>query len=93
MSNMVCEFRAFAFFGSILRSILYDNTKLAVARILGDGARRRTRIFSELQSHLSAVAQNWSKVRLKTGPLDVVPSAVLRVVPVVHRRDARRWRA
>ena len=33
------------------RSILYDNTKLAVARILGDGVRQRTRVFSELQSH------------------------------------------
>ena len=32
-------------------SILYDNTKLAVARILGDGRRHRTRVFSELQSH------------------------------------------
>jgi hypothetical protein len=30
---------------------LYDNTKLAVARILGDGTRQRTRVFSELQSH------------------------------------------
>ena len=27
------------------QSILYDNTKLAVARILGDGRRRRTRVF------------------------------------------------
>ena len=34
-----------------LRSILYDNLKLAVARILGDGRRLRTRVFSELQSH------------------------------------------
>jgi hypothetical protein len=33
------------------RSILYDNTRLAVARILGDGTRQRTRILSELQSH------------------------------------------
>ena len=33
------------------RSILYDNTKLAVARILGDGERQRTRAFAELQSH------------------------------------------
>ena len=32
-------------------SILYDNLKLAVARILGDGRRQRTRVFSELQSH------------------------------------------
>src|SRR6266481_2829567 len=42
---------AFAFFGAVPQSILYDNTKLAVARILGDGVRRRTRVFSELQSH------------------------------------------
>ena len=33
------------------QSILYDNTKLAVARILGDGRRQRTRAFTELQSH------------------------------------------
>jgi transposase len=33
------------------QSILYDNTKLAVARILGDGQRTRTRAFSELVSH------------------------------------------
>jgi hypothetical protein len=33
------------------RSILYDNLRLAVARILGDGRRLRTRVFSELQSH------------------------------------------
>ena len=28
-----------------------DNTKIAVARILGDGKRQRTRVFTELQSH------------------------------------------
>ena len=33
------------------QSILYDNTKLAVARIMGDGRRQRTRVFAELQSH------------------------------------------
>jgi transposase len=43
--------RAFAFFGGVPKSILYDNTKIAVARILGDGKRQRTRVFSELQSH------------------------------------------
>jgi len=42
---------AFDFFGGVPNSILYDNTKLAVARILGDGRRQRTRVFSELQSH------------------------------------------
>jgi len=43
--------QAFAFFGGVPRSILYDNTKIAVARILGDGKRVRTRVFTELQSH------------------------------------------
>ena len=42
---------AFAFLGGSPQSILYDNTKLAVARILGDGRRKRTRAFTELQSH------------------------------------------
>jgi transposase len=42
---------AFAFLGGVPQSILYDNTKLAVARILGDGRRQRTRSFTELQSH------------------------------------------
>ena len=42
---------AFAFLGGVPRSILYDNTRLAVARILGDGRRKRTRAFTELQSH------------------------------------------
>ena len=42
---------AFAFLGGLPRSILYDNTTLAVARILGDGTRRRTQAFTHLQSH------------------------------------------
>ena len=41
--------RGVAFFGGVPRSILYDNTKLAVARI--NGKRQRTRVFTELQSH------------------------------------------
>ncbi|MCJ7599290.1 MAG: IS21 family transposase, partial [Methyloceanibacter sp.] len=43
--------RAFEFFDGVPQSILYDNTKIAVARILGDGKRKRTRVFGELQSH------------------------------------------
>jgi len=51
--------QAFAFFASLSetgkagvpQSILYDNTKIAVAKILGDGKRQRTRVFTELQSH------------------------------------------
>ena len=42
---------AFALLGGVPQSIRYDNTKLAVARILGDGRRKRTRAFTELQSH------------------------------------------
>ena len=42
---------ALSFLGGVPRSILYDNTTLAVAKILGDGRRRRTRVFSELVSH------------------------------------------
>ena len=42
---------AFAFLGGVPLSILYDNTKLAVARICGDGTRQRTQAFTKLLSH------------------------------------------
>jgi hypothetical protein len=46
---------AFAFFGGVPLSILYDNTTIAVAKICGDGKRDRTKrtrdSCSELQSH------------------------------------------
>ena len=42
---------AFAFLGGVPQGILYDNTGLAVAKILGDGRRQRTRAFTDLQSH------------------------------------------
>jgi transposase len=42
---------AFAFFGGVPRSILYDNTRLAVAQILGDGTRKRSPLFAALQCH------------------------------------------
>src|ERR1700746_3138561 len=54
---------AFSFFGKVPRSILYDNTKLAVTRILGDGVRQRTRVFSELQSHYVAGGKPGNAVR------------------------------
>ena len=52
-SEAFCEGHneAFRYFGGVPRRIVYDNTKLAVARILGDGRRQRTKVFSELQSH------------------------------------------
>jgi transposase len=43
--------RAFAYFDGVPRRILYDNTKIAVAKILGGQERQKTRAFSELQSH------------------------------------------
>jgi len=43
--------RAFDYLGGVPRSIVYDNTRIAVARILGDGERQKTRAFCELQSH------------------------------------------
>lgn len=42
---------AFAFFEGVPLSILYDNLKIAVAKIDGDGKRDRTRAFTELVSH------------------------------------------
>ena len=42
---------ACAFFGAVPCSILYDNTKIAVAKICGDGKRERTQAFTGLVSH------------------------------------------
>ncbi len=39
---------AFAFLGGVPQSILYDNNRIAVAKILGDGQRGRTQAFAEL---------------------------------------------
>ena len=43
--------QAFAYFGGVPRTILYDNTRIAVTEIAGDGERKPTEAFSELQSH------------------------------------------
>ena len=43
--------RAFSHFGGVPRTILYDNTRIAVAKITGSGERQPTAAFSELQSH------------------------------------------
>jgi len=42
---------AFEFFGGVPSKILYDNLRIAVAKILGTGERKRTQAFSPLQSH------------------------------------------
>ena len=43
--------QAFAYFGGVPRTILYDNTKMAVKEIAGDGERQPTEAFSGLRSH------------------------------------------
>jgi transposase len=45
------QVRAFAYFGGVPMRVLYDNTKIAVAKILGRTERKRKRAFSKLQSH------------------------------------------
>jgi hypothetical protein len=42
---------ALAYFGGVPRTILYDNTRIAVKEIAGDGERQPTKAFSGLQSH------------------------------------------
>ena len=42
---------AFDFFGGVPFHLLYDNTKIAVSRILSTGVRETTKAFKELQSH------------------------------------------
>lgn len=44
---------AVGFFAGVPLSILYDNTRIAVAKICGGGQRERTRAFTELVSHTS----------------------------------------
>ena len=43
--------QAFACFQGVPRTILYDNTRIAVKEITGDGERKSTEAFSGLQSH------------------------------------------
>lgn len=42
---------AFTFFGGVPRRILYDNTSIAVRKILANGQRQQTSAFLALQSH------------------------------------------
>jgi transposase len=42
---------AFAFFGGVPQSVLYDNDRCLVARILRDGTRKRATLFSGFLSH------------------------------------------
>jgi transposase len=43
--------RAFDFFGGVPRRISYDNSKIAIAKVVGSRAREVTREFQRLKSH------------------------------------------
>jgi transposase len=51
--------RAFAYFGGVPTRILFDNTKLAVAQILGDGERQKTRAFFRTAEPLPVLGKVW----------------------------------
>ncbi len=48
---LVGHVSASAFFGGVPLSVVYDNLKIEVAKICGDGKRERTCAFTELVSH------------------------------------------
>jgi len=53
IAEAFCEghISAFDYFDGVPQSILYDNTKIAVAKIVKGGKRLRSQMFAELQSH------------------------------------------
>jgi transposase len=48
--------RAFAFFGGVATRLSYDNSKIAVVKLIGPHERRLTREFLRLQSHFAFAA-------------------------------------
>ena len=76
---------AFAFLGGVPQSILYDNTKLAVARILGDGRRKRTRAFTEFQFGRPGKGNDKGKVE---GMVGCVRRNFLVLIPYFESFDA-----
>lgn len=44
-------FVIFAFFGRVPLSVLYDNDRCLVAKVLSDGSRKRTTLLSGFLSH------------------------------------------
>ena len=71
---------ALAFLGGVPQSILYDNTKLVMARILGDGRCQRTRTFTE---------RNSSSGRRVSAPAGSLDHTHIRLFPAHFMRDCR----
>ena len=61
----------------------------AAEPVPGASPRSAGRSGTEAGAEVSTAEQNRSKGRRKTGPLSVMRYAVLRVVPLVHRRAPR----
>jgi len=76
--------RAFDYFGGVPGWILYDNTKLAVAKILGDGQRKKTQAFCELQSVSGSLRMPRSS-RMSRGTVIKNSMCSLRVPSARHR--------
>ena len=51
---------AFAFFGKVPASVLYDNDRCLVSKILPDGTRRRATLFSGFLSHCRSATAWWN---------------------------------
>ena len=59
---------AFAFFGGIPVPALYDNTRLVVAKILGDRAGKCSTLFAALHSHyVFEDRYGWAMTRARSG--------------------------
>ena len=71
---------------SRLAGLVASNTDPMEVRADKDGDRTVNQACDE---YLSTAEQNRSKGRRKTGPFSVMRYAVLRVVPLVHRRAPR----
>ena len=52
--------QAFAYFGGVPRTMLYDNTRIAVKQIAGDGERKPTEAFGWIAITLSVCRQVWT---------------------------------
>jgi transposase len=85
------------FFGGIPLSILYDSLKIAVAKIFGDGKRKRTQAFTELFSHFlfddyfGRPGEGNDKGKVE-GPVNYSPVDYLTPVPHAPSIDVRNER-
>ena len=87
---------AFRYFGGVPRSILYDNTTLAVARILGDGRRKRVGgaplvgervvVIEDLMSTGGSAADSVEALREEGGKVVGVQAIVSYGLPAAQQR-------